>query len=197
MEERGLLRDVEQCVRSAEEMISITTTKTSEDGDSSHSSLRHLAETVGSSRSSGSPPPVAELPLRNASSVAPSRFGGRTENRYSDSEGESIFDPEPELETGFSAEVYSTIIANLLQELQKNIDTREYDHAEKTYKIIVKHYTDREKVGAFTILFLPFLFSEELQNHDMTTRHWMTEPKLVSEEVVESSKQIFPNIPCP
>ncbi|KAL8790225.1 MAG: hypothetical protein Q9195_006448, partial [Heterodermia aff. obscurata] len=62
-----------------------------------------------------------------------------------DSEEESIGDPEPDLEVGFTAEVYTTLIANLLQELQSNMDAREYHHAEKTYRVVVKHYTDREK----------------------------------------------------
>lgn len=140
-----MLRDVEQCVRSAEDIMNITTTRISEDGGSSDSSLQHLREAQASPRLDGPPPLTVELALRNGASVAPSHSDSRTDDQPTDgSERDSIIDPEPDVEAGFTAEVYSTIIDNLLQELQKDIDSHEYDRAEKTYRTIVKHYVDRE-----------------------------------------------------
>lgn len=143
MERRGLLREVEQCARSAEELITVAAPRTSDDAESLQSRLQLPIGTQPGAYSDGSSLWTTELPLRNS---PPLVINSKPEDQTSDdSEDESIGDPEPDLEVGFTAEVYSTIISNLLQELQNNIDSREYDHAEKTYRIMVKHYIDRER----------------------------------------------------
>ncbi|KAL8736354.1 MAG: hypothetical protein Q9181_002459 [Wetmoreana brouardii] len=144
VEEMGLLRDVEQCVRSAEDIRSIPSPVMDDDGQSSSSSLRRLTEAQVDHWQSASPPWSGPLSLRNGS-IAPSQSNSRTDDPPSDpSEAESIPDPEPDMDEGFTADVYSTIIADLQQELQRKMESREYDEAERTYRTIVRHCTDRE-----------------------------------------------------
>ena len=52
------------------------------------------------------------------------------------------------------------------------------------------------RVGTFTILFRPSVSSEDLHNHDITNTCWTTEPKLIHNKVVKSSKQTLAGIPC-
>ena len=145
VEERGLLRDVEQCVRSAEDILHITSTTVFITEQSPHSPLRHLAEAQGDPWPSRSSLWATRLPVSNGASVALSQSDSRIEDPSSDgSEAESIADPEPDLEVGFTAEVYSTIIADLLLVLQRNIDAQDHHQAEKTCRTIVKHCIDRE-----------------------------------------------------
>ena len=146
VEQRGLLRDVEQCVVSAEDIIHVAATGTSDDGESSQSSsLQHTTEAQPGPWPNKTSQWTSKLPIRSGSPVNSGHFDGRMDGAPSDdSEDESIGDPEPDLEVGLPAEVYTTLIANLLQELQKDMDARDYHHAERTYKIVVKHYNDRE-----------------------------------------------------
>ncbi|KAL8831803.1 MAG: hypothetical protein Q9191_000658 [Dirinaria sp. TL-2023a] len=160
VEERGLLRDVEHCVRSAEEIMRATTTQVNGDGEISLSSIQHHhTETQPDPWTNGSSPWTTQLPLRkNGSSLTASQPDSRTDDRLSDgSEVESIVDPEPDLGAGFTPEIYSSMIANLQQELQRNTDTQEYNLAENTYRTLWKHLADREK-----ILGIPFDSRSEL-----------------------------------
>ena len=145
VEERGLLRDVEHCVRSAEEIMRATTTEVNGDAEVSQSSLQHLSDAQSNPWINGNSSWTTQLPLRNGSSVAPSQSDSRTEEHPSDgSEVESLVDPEPDLGSGFTPEIYSSMFTNLWRELQRNIDAREYNLAEKTYRTLVKHHIDRE-----------------------------------------------------
>ena len=145
MEQRGLLMEVEQCVRSAEDIIQAAATGTSDDGESSQSSLQHSTDAQQGSWPSRVSQWTSNLAIRTGSPVSSPQYDGKIEGAPSDdSEEESIGDPEPDLEVGFTAEVYTTLIANLLQELKNNMDAREYDRAEKTHRTVVKHYSDRE-----------------------------------------------------
>lgn len=146
LEELGLLQDVEQCVKSAEAMMTTTNAAAYDDGQSSSSSLRHVTESPIDHWPSGLPPWTAPLPVRNGSSVAPSQTDSKTDDQPSDdSEGESIVDPEPDLEAGFSPEVYSSLIANLQQDLRNEMNARDFRKAESTYRTIVQHGIDRER----------------------------------------------------
>ncbi|KAL8688858.1 MAG: hypothetical protein Q9218_005336, partial [Villophora microphyllina] len=145
VEERGLLRDTESCIRSANDIISLSGTTANGDDQSSVSSIQHVTDAPMGHWINEILPWTAQLPVGNGSSVAPSHSDSRTDDQPSDdSEGESIVDPEPDLEAGFTPEVYATIITNLQYGLQKEMDAREYRHAEGTYRAIVKHCIDRE-----------------------------------------------------
>ena len=144
VEERGLLRDVEQCIKSAEEIMRVMTMGVN-GSEASQNSPPHLPETQTDPRPNGSLPWVTQIAVRNGSSIATTQPDSKTEDQPSDDSGvESILDPEPELGVGFTPEVYSSIITNLLEELQRHRDAREYRQAVRTYRTIVKHHVDRE-----------------------------------------------------
>jgi len=63
----------------------------------------------------------------------------------SDSECESIFDPEPEFEDRFPAAVYSELIAGLQQEVQRKLQAGEYQKAEQSHRRAMEYLTDRER----------------------------------------------------
>lgn len=145
VEERGLLRDTEFCLRSASEIMSLGGAAINGDDKSSSSSRQLSDDTSTDHWPSEIVSWTAQIPLGNGSSVAPSQPDSRTNDQVSDdSEGESIVDPEPDLEAGFTSEVYSTIIANLRYNLQREMDDKEYRRAESTYKEMVKHCIDRQ-----------------------------------------------------
>ncbi|KAL8643842.1 MAG: hypothetical protein Q9226_008086 [Calogaya cf. arnoldii] len=138
VEERGLLRDVEACMKSAEE--SMVMTRTQENGDAPPS--RFPLPPIG----------TLQLPIRNGSSVGSSQLDDRTDEPASDdSDGESIAEPEPDVDADFTAEVYASIIAHLCHELERDLSTQDYRRAEKTYKTMERRYLDRE-----TNLGIPF-----------------------------------------
>jgi len=63
----------------------------------------------------------------------------------SDSEGESIFDPEPEFEDRFPAAVYSELIAGLQQDVQRERQAGDYQKAEQSHRRAMEYLTDRER----------------------------------------------------
>ena len=131
VEERGLLRDVEECMKSAEESMVMTRTRNS--GDPPLSRFPHP------------PTGILHLPLRNGSSVGSSPPDSRTDEQPSDdSDGESIEDPESEVDVAFTEDVYANIIAHLLRELERDMSAQDYKRAERTYKSMERRYVDRE-----------------------------------------------------
>lgn len=137
MEERGLLRDTESCISSANKITNLSGIITSGDKTST-SSPQPLDDDHWPSEIRSW---TAQLPLGNGSSVPSQPDDDRLSD---DSEGESIVDPEPDLEAGFTPEVYSTIITKLRYDLQREMDAQEYRRAENLYKEIVKHCIDRQ-----------------------------------------------------
>ncbi|KAI4169589.1 MAG: hypothetical protein LQ343_005609 [Gyalolechia ehrenbergii] len=147
VEEMGLLRDVEQCVKSAEGLMSVAPSGTHE---ASQLSLRHLTEahTLNQAHPSAH---LANLSLGDGSRTSSSPPNSKAEDPPSDdSEIESI-DCVPENGIGFSAEVYSTMIAGLRQKLREKMANQDYRDAEIICKTIARHSRDRE-----TSLGIPF-----------------------------------------
>ncbi|KAL8847864.1 MAG: hypothetical protein Q9221_007115 [Calogaya cf. arnoldii] len=131
VEERGLLRDVEECMKSAEESMVMTRTQENSDATLSRFPLP--------------PTGTLQLPIRKGSSVGSSQPDSRTDEQASDdSDGESIAEPEPDVDAAFTAEVYASIIAHLCLQLERDLSTQDYRRAEKTYKIMERRYLDRE-----------------------------------------------------
>lgn len=147
LEERGLLRDVEQCIASSEQIASST--------GLFHSGEPSLAPFP--SPPNGSSP--WHLPIRHGSPISSSQPDSRTEDQASDdSDGESVDDPLPDVDFGFTAEAYESIINTLSGTLEREMSTEDYRRAEKTYKILEKRYVDRE-----TNLEIPFNNRSELR----------------------------------
>ncbi|KAL8668332.1 MAG: hypothetical protein Q9168_007034, partial [Polycauliona sp. 1 TL-2023] len=131
VEERGLLRDVEDCMKSADESL-----------------VWARAQDYGDSTLSQFPLPpngTLHLPFRHGSSVGSSQLDSRADEQTSDdSDGESIADAELDVDAAFTEEVYASIIAHLGRELERYMSTQDYSSAEKTYKVMEKRYVDRE-----------------------------------------------------
>ncbi|KAK4695704.1 hypothetical protein P7C71_g2097, partial [Lecanoromycetidae sp. Uapishka_2] len=62
-----------------------------------------------------------------------------------DSDCESIFDPEPDFEDRFPAEVYSELIAGLQQEVQRELQAGNFQQAEQSQRRAMEYLTDRER----------------------------------------------------
>ena len=133
VEERGLLRDVEDCVKTAEECM--TMTRSQENGDSPLS------------RFPLPPHGTLQLPIRNGSSMGSSQHDSRTDDQASNdsSDGESVADPQPDADAAdFTEEAYASMIAQYFRELNKDMSRQNYQRAEKTYKNMEKRYINRE-----------------------------------------------------
>lgn len=63
----------------------------------------------------------------------------------SDSECDSIFDPEPEFEDVFPPEVYSELISSVRQEVETQKQVGDYQRAEKSHRRAMEYLTDRER----------------------------------------------------
>ncbi|KAL8933865.1 MAG: hypothetical protein Q9216_006175 [Gyalolechia sp. 2 TL-2023] len=144
VEEMGLLRDVEQCVKSVEGFMSVTPSRLHEAGQLS---LQHLAEVPPLNEVHPLEREEADLPWRNGSRTSSSPPNSKMDPPSDDSEVESI-DYIPEGNVGFSVEVYSTMIAALLRELRHKMENRNFRDAEIVCKTIARHSRDREaKLG--------------------------------------------------
>lgn len=63
----------------------------------------------------------------------------------SDSDANSMVDPEPDFEDGFPAIVYLELITAHQKDVQRELEAGEYEKAEKSHRKAMKYYTDREK----------------------------------------------------
>ncbi|KAL8829792.1 MAG: hypothetical protein Q9170_006017 [Blastenia crenularia] len=143
VEEMGLLRDVELCLRSTEELMSVAFLNGHAAAQLSVVQNRHHTHLPAQWE--------ADLPVRNGSRTSSSPPQSKTEDYGSDdSEIESI-DYEPDHDVGFSAEVYSTMITTLMRELREKMEDRRYRDAENICKTVMRHSRDRE-----TNLKIPF-----------------------------------------
>ncbi|KAI4179605.1 MAG: hypothetical protein L6R41_007741, partial [Letrouitia leprolyta] len=145
VEEMGLLRDVEQCVKSVEGFISVTPSGMHE---AHQLSLLHLTEAHPLDQVHPLERQELNVPWRNGSRASSSPPNSKAEEPPSDdSEVESI-DYGPESNVGFSVEVYSSMIAALREELRQKMENRNFPDAEMVCKAIVRHSRDREaKLG--------------------------------------------------
>ncbi|KAL8678381.1 MAG: hypothetical protein Q9186_005275 [Xanthomendoza sp. 1 TL-2023] len=146
-EERGLLQDVEQCIASSEEIALSTGVL-----QNSESSLAPFPHPPGG-------PPAWHSPIGHGSTISSSHPDSRTEEQVSDdSDGESIADPEPELDVSFTADAYESIIGQLSKNLDQEMSDQDYPRAERTYRSLEKRYVDRA-----TNLGIPFDNRSELK----------------------------------
>ncbi|KAL8948546.1 MAG: hypothetical protein Q9222_005280 [Ikaeria aurantiellina] len=136
VEERGLLRDVDECLKTAEDIARLTTSGDVDDDDSSFRSLVNAQKYQYTNVASPRIPQPESMTDEQASD---------------DSEGESIAESEPDIGGFFSQEAYEKIISHLRRELEKEMSTKNFDQAEKTYKTMEKRLIDRE-----AILNMPF-----------------------------------------
>ena len=67
------------------------------------------------------------------------------QNGDSDSDANSMVDPEPDFEDGFPAVVYLELITALQQDVQRELEAGEYDKAEESHRKAMKYCQDREK----------------------------------------------------
>lgn len=154
VEEMGLLRDVDQCVKSVEAFMSVASSGMHE---TRQHSLLHVDEVHPLSQIHPLERQELALPLRNGSRTSSSPPNSKAEEPPSDdSEVESI-DYGLEDNVGFSVEVYAKIIAALHGELRQKMENRNHREAEIVCKAIAKHSRDRE-----TQLGIPFNNRTEL-----------------------------------
>ncbi|KAL8651643.1 MAG: hypothetical protein Q9210_003145 [Variospora velana] len=142
VDEMGLLRDVEQCVKSAEVFIS---TASSGMLQSNGHSIRSPTAAQAQSQPNGSSAWSMDLSLRNGSRTSSSPPNSRVEDHASDDSDVESIDPEIAHDGGFSAETYKAMIEGMMQELKHKMDCRDYGVAEVICKTITKHSIDREK----------------------------------------------------
>lgn len=93
---------------------------------------------------------VARLPTRPKPPVGKPTFVQSEEintkrRGSSDSEGDSVFDPEPEFEDMFPPEVYSELISSVRQEVEIQMQAGDYQRAEKSHRRAMEYLTDRER----------------------------------------------------
>ena len=137
----GLLRDVEQCIRSAEDLMTVAPGRSVE---GSQSSIRQVNESQ--IRNHSHPPTNRDviLPLRNGSGTSSSPPTSKAEDHASDDSDLESIDFELEHDVGFSKEVYSSMITTLKAELMAKLENRNYRDAEIVCKTLMKHSVDRE-----------------------------------------------------
>ncbi|KAL8960156.1 MAG: hypothetical protein Q9193_003092, partial [Seirophora villosa] len=132
-----LLRDVEQCVISAEVFISTASPEV----------LGRSPPDAQAQRQANGPSAwSADLSLRNGPGTSSSNAHSRIEDHASDdSDVESL---EPDMVDddgdGFSAETYMALIEGLRQDLRDKMERHDYRDAEVVCKTITQHSIDRE-----------------------------------------------------
>ena len=89
----------------------------------------------------------------------------------SDSEGDSIFDPEPEFEDWFPPEVYSELITSVRQDVQNQVQAGEYQLAEQTHRRAMEYLTDRERK-------LGIVYDNQTEMHEVLADLYMKQNKL-------------------
>lgn len=114
---------------------------------------------------------VAHLPKNSKSSVdVPIFFQPKDINTKrrgsSDSERDSMFDPEPQFEDSFPPEVYSELIASVRQEVLHQKQAGDYQRAEKSHRRAMEYLTDRERT-------LGIPYDNQTEMHEMLADIYM------------------------
>ena len=135
------MRDIEQCVKSAEKLLTID--RTEEPKEIKLPVRNHVGLQVRG-LPDRLPHWLAEVPIRNGSVKSSSASDIRTDTYASDDSSVESVDDEPEHDAGFSAEVYSAMITALLGELREKMKSRNYNDADEICKTIMKHSKDRQ-----------------------------------------------------
>ncbi|KAL8983961.1 MAG: hypothetical protein Q9177_004830 [Variospora cf. flavescens] len=141
-DEMGLLRDVEQCVKSAEAFISFASPGMLQSNGHSRTSP---TAAQAQSQPNGSSARNMDPSLPNGSRTSSSPPNSRVEDHASDDSDVESIDPEIAHDGGFSAETYEAMIEGMMQELKDKMDRRDYRDAEVICKTITKHSIDREQ----------------------------------------------------
>lgn len=89
----------------------------------------------------------------------------------SDSDRDSVFDPEPEFEDRFPPEVYSELIFSVRQEVEIQKQAGEYQQAEQTHRRAMDYLTDRERQ-------LGIPFENQTEMHEILADIYMKQKKL-------------------
>ncbi len=89
----------------------------------------------------------------------------------SDSDRESIFDPEPEFEDRFPPEVYSELISSVRQEVENQQQAGDYQQAEQAHRRAMEYLTDRERK-------LGIPFDNQAEMHEILADIYMKQKKL-------------------
>ncbi|KAL9010500.1 MAG: hypothetical protein Q9173_004572 [Seirophora scorigena] len=135
VEEMDLLRDVEQCVRSAEVFISTA---------SSEVLGRSPPDAQAQRQPNGPSAWSADLSLRNGSGTSSPNPPSRIEDHASDDSDVESIEPDMVDDDGFSADTYMGLIEGLRQDLRDKMERHDYRDAEVVCKTISKHSIDRE-----------------------------------------------------
>ena len=88
----------------------------------------------------------------------------------SDSDRDSIFDPEPEFEDRFPPEVYSELISSVRREVENQKQAGEYEQAEQTHRRAMEYLTDRERK-------LGIPFDNQAEMHEILAHIYMKQKK--------------------
>ncbi|KAI4092386.1 MAG: hypothetical protein LQ344_003451 [Seirophora lacunosa] len=135
VEEMDLLRDVEQCVKSAEVFISTASPKV----------LRRSPADAQAQRQPNGPSAwSADLSLPNGSGASSSNAHSRIEDHASDGSDVESIEPDMVDDDGFSADTYMGLIEGLRQDLRDKMERHDYRDAEVVCKTITQHSIDRE-----------------------------------------------------
>lgn len=144
-EESTLLDEVGKCINSAEIILSITNTTIYEDGQSPEWIPSNSSSLVDRTRGSPRPHLVNPVSRLDSPSIQHQRNGSSTIHTDSDTECDSIIDPEPDAQDGFPPEVYAQLISTLQEEVRKEMNTRQYQKAESSCRRAIKYLIDRER----------------------------------------------------
>ena len=89
----------------------------------------------------------------------------------SDSDRDSIFDPEPDFEDRFPPEVYSELISSVRREVEIQNQAGEYQQAEQTHRRAMEYLTDRERK-------LGIPFDNQAEMHEILADIYMKQKKI-------------------
>ncbi|KAL9046432.1 MAG: hypothetical protein Q9214_000728 [Letrouitia sp. 1 TL-2023] len=144
-EESALLDEIGKCIKSAEIILSITNTTIYEDGQSPEWILSNNSSLVDRTR--GSPQPHLASPVSRLDSppIQHHRDGSSTIHTDSDTECDSIVDPEPDAQDGFPPEVYAQIISTLQEDVRREMNTQQYQKAENSCRRAIKYLFERQR----------------------------------------------------
>lgn len=133
--EMDLLRDVEQCVKSAEVFIRTASPEV----------LRRSPPDAQAQRQPNGPSAwSADLSLRNGSGTSSSNAHSRIEDHASDDSDVESIELDVVHDEGFSADTYMGLIDGLRQDLRDKMERHDYRDAEVVCKTITQHSIDRE-----------------------------------------------------
>lgn len=149
LEEEKLLEDVQNCIESSEAIMKVTTTTIYEEIQSPSVAelpggdfpLANRRKRTASLKTNS--PIVAQIP---ATRNPQSRDSNIKHQGSSDSDSDSIIDPEPDFQDDdLPPAVYLEIITRLQRDVQHQMAAGEYQQAEMTHKKVMKHSAEREK----------------------------------------------------